>query len=366
MKVLNGLLILSAVILLVGCTKKESNYKQYDLNGVRITENSTTPADSTFRIELKEVGFINMENETDTVKFLQQISDFEFDGEGNLFILDGKKHRIHKYDKNFNFVKAFGRNGKGPGEFWLPGKMNIRKDTLFLANWSNLKIIKFDLEGNYIGDITQTDHYKFPAYPKKFGNKYISKSTRNKLNEEQQMVLVDNTSLYDSKFNHIKNIFNIEYAYNGEEEGDPGAKGVEVCFNDSLLFASVNSKDKYQIDVYDNEGNKIREIRKNYRRTNAGPEMQKYFDEMNEKYGSKYKVLYVNSIMNMLADKYGRLWVNVYDDSDLEGHLFDVYKNDIYQNRIKLDLPEGYTRLTVGERIIAVNPDNNNIKIYEY
>jgi hypothetical protein len=55
-----------------------------------------------------------MENETDSNRFISMILNVDIDDEGNLYIMDDMKRRIHKYDKNCNFVKTFGRMGNGP------------------------------------------------------------------------------------------------------------------------------------------------------------------------------------------------------------------------------------------------------------
>ena len=46
-----------------------------------------------------------------------QVSDVDFDGAGNLYILDGQAARITVVDPRGNLVRQFGRVGEGPGEF---------------------------------------------------------------------------------------------------------------------------------------------------------------------------------------------------------------------------------------------------------
>ncbi|HAQ61866.1 TPA: hypothetical protein DCR49_07710, partial [Candidatus Delongbacteria bacterium] len=50
---------LMIILIISGCTKKVATYEQVVENGIRITKNTGVPADSTFKIELKEVGFID-------------------------------------------------------------------------------------------------------------------------------------------------------------------------------------------------------------------------------------------------------------------------------------------------------------------
>jgi hypothetical protein len=365
MKLLNCMVICIAAIIVVSCTKKESTYAVSELNGIRITKNTGVPADSTIKIELKEVGFIDMENENDTNRFIQSASDFEFDDQGNLFVLDSKKHRVHKYDKNGNFMLAFGRNGKGPGEFYYPGFMNVRKDTLYLSNWTSLKIIKYDLKGNYICDKLLADLYKFPSYPKKFGDRYINRSTFNKAGSDNKMLMVSDITLYDAAFNFVKSLYIIEYPFTMEEEHDPSEFGSVAAFSDSVVYISENSKDRYKIDVYNSDGIKIREINKNYAKTKVNEKEAQSISEEGAKYGMKFITIYKNSINWMLTDKYGRLWVAAKDFAE-DKLSFDIFENDILLNKVVLNLEKGYSPNFVGDKIVAVNRDNNNIKIYEY
>ncbi|MFA7124288.1 MAG: hypothetical protein WC212_09620 [Candidatus Delongbacteria bacterium] len=340
--------IVFTLLIVFSCTKKEATYKQYDLNGIRITENSTTPADSTFRIELKEVGFIDMENETDSNRYISMIANIDIDSEGNLYIMDIMKRIIHKYDKNCNFVKTFGRMGNGPGEFEYPGTINVRKDSIFIPNLTTLQIIKYDTDGNFIVNKRMNDVSKFPSYPKKFGKRYVSESINILPDEEKGIVMYEDINLYDSRFNFIKYLYKNEYYANAGETDELVEKALVITFNDSLLYVYEKSIDKYQIDVFDNEGIKVGEIRKNYRR-------------IKDTHDS-----YVHSVTSMVTDKYGRLWIEIYDEADPKKYVYDVFDNDIFINRVVLDIEEGYYRYFVEDKLVAVNRDNNNVKVYEY
>jgi len=333
----------------ITCTKKEQTYKQYDLNGIRITENSTTPADSTFRIDLKEVGFIDMENETDSNRFISMIANFDIDSEGNLYIMDIMKRRIHKYDKDCKFVKTFGRMGNGPGEFEYPGTINVRKDTVLVPDLATLQIIKYDTEGYFITNKRLEDITQFPSYPKKFGDKYISQSREIFPDEEKGgKVMNEEIALYDGNFNFIRHLYKNEYHSNSTDANDLVKSGLVITFNDSLLYVYEKNIDKYQIGVFDQEGVKTGEIRKNYRRLKDDTEQ------------------YVNSLSTMATDKYGRLWVSVYDEQNPKKFIYDIFENDVFINRVVLEVEEGYYRYFIGDKLVAVNRENNNIKVYEY
>ena len=73
---------------------------------------------------------------------------------GDLFVLQGHgkgKSLILKFDRDGNFIKTFGRKGKGPGEFDLPHSLVFdAKGLLYIADRNNARIQVLDADGNYI------------------------------------------------------------------------------------------------------------------------------------------------------------------------------------------------------------------------
>ncbi len=248
----------------------------------------------------------------------------------------------------------------------MPGFMNVRKDTLYLSNWTSLKVIKYDLNGNYIEDKVFPTNENFPSYPTKFGKEnYISQSTSNRYRSDGKEYMLEEVAMFDNKFNFMKHLYKLEYDSKNDIEHDPSELGSVAAFCDSVIYISENSKDRYKIDVYNSDGRKIREINKNYAKTKAGEKETLALSEMGAKYGMKFKMIYKNSINWMLTDKYGRLWVAAKDFAE-DKLSFDIFENDILLNKIVLNLEKGYSPNFVGDKIVAVNRDNNNIKIYEY
>jgi hypothetical protein len=46
--------------------------------------------------------------------------------------------------------------------------------------------------------------------------------------------------------------------------------------------------------------------------------------------------------------------------------LYDVFDNDIFINRVDLEPEQGYFIYFVEDKLVAVNRENNNIKVFEY
>ena len=71
-----------------------------------------------------------------------------------LYVLDAKRGRIHKFDGNGDKLHAFGRYGAGHGEFDRDAS-DIAIDTLdnvLIADTGNHRVVKFDIDGHFLLD----------------------------------------------------------------------------------------------------------------------------------------------------------------------------------------------------------------------
>jgi len=78
-------------------------------------------------------------------------SGIRFDGEDNLYLVDGGNNRIQKFTKDGQFLAKWGRAGTGDGEFDLPWGIDIdRKGDVYVADWRNDRIQKFTPDGQFL------------------------------------------------------------------------------------------------------------------------------------------------------------------------------------------------------------------------
>jgi 6-bladed beta-propeller len=82
-------------------------------------------------------------------------TDVAFGPNGHIFITDGYGNaRVLEYTPAGKRVKQWGRPGTGPGEFNLPHAIQIDETgTIYVADRENGRIEKFDLDGNFLGEI---------------------------------------------------------------------------------------------------------------------------------------------------------------------------------------------------------------------
>jgi sugar lactone lactonase YvrE len=99
---------------------------------------------------------INVGGQPDNGSPFNGTTDITFGPNGRLFITDGYGNaRILEYSSKGRKVKEWGRRGAGPGEFNLPHAIQIdEKGTIYVADRENGRIEKFDVDGNFLGEIS--------------------------------------------------------------------------------------------------------------------------------------------------------------------------------------------------------------------
>jgi hypothetical protein len=82
-------------------------------------------------------------------------TDIAFAPKGRIFISDGYANaRILEYTADGRKVREWGSPGSGPGQFHLPHSIVVDENNiLYIADRENGRIEKFDLDGNYLGEI---------------------------------------------------------------------------------------------------------------------------------------------------------------------------------------------------------------------
>ena len=81
---------------------------------------------------------------------------------GDLFVLQGHgkgESLVLKFDRDGNFIKTWGKKGKGPGEFDLPHSLVFdAKGLLYIADRNNARIQVFDADGNLHPRVEASGH----------------------------------------------------------------------------------------------------------------------------------------------------------------------------------------------------------------
>lgn len=72
--------------------------------------------------------------------------------EGQIFVSDRRQNIIKAYNNEGEFVRQIGKRGRGPGEFLdISAKyIDPSKDHLIVVDRMNLRVVRFDLNGDYV------------------------------------------------------------------------------------------------------------------------------------------------------------------------------------------------------------------------
>ena len=81
-----------------------------------------------------------------------QPTDVAFGKNGEIYVTDGYGNsRVVKFDRDGNFIKAWGSYGTGPGEFNLPHSIVVdQSGRVYVGDRENKRIQIFDADGNFL------------------------------------------------------------------------------------------------------------------------------------------------------------------------------------------------------------------------
>jgi hypothetical protein len=100
--------------------------------------------------ELSYVEELRIGSIDDPVAGFSQIRSVQTSDKGEVFVLDGQAREVRVFNEMGERVRAFGREGQGPGEFTRPVGMGLIGDTVWVTDIQNRRISWFSSEGNVL------------------------------------------------------------------------------------------------------------------------------------------------------------------------------------------------------------------------
>jgi hypothetical protein len=284
------------------------------------------------------------------------------DKDGNIYILSIGTEKIIKYNKDLKFVNEFGGAGNGPGELNGAQTIFVLKDTLLVAEFASKKIHKFDLNGKFVNS---------------FYNPAISQA--HSFNGKNEHFLSQSISVYNEGNNGRSKLTLLDSRYNVVKDlVDLGETDNYIFFLTRISYAMTNDKiyvaeishSNYRISIFDYTGNKIGQINKSF----ALVPFEYKKEVLSKFFGSKYKRV----ISNLYTDYNNNLWVMkaLKDTEDKDNNnqefRFDVFKDGVFQNEVKLDsLPfepfdYGVRTKIVGDKIFSIFFGQDKVIVSKY
>ena len=358
----------AAVMLLVSCADKNLSYKVEDADGVRVIINHNGPADPDLKIDMSEPALtldLNAVSEADTAHAVQ-LNNVELDARGNVYVLDSRRSEIHKFDPTGKRVKIFGGRGTGPGEFLNVGFFVVWHDTVYVPSPQQLKIIKFDTDGNFITDKRYSKSSEYPGTFWKTRN-FVTGISFTPLPEEGPGMVIRNLNLFDDRFNCLRTFREDKFDFQNPVFDLNFVRNPCVSVtSDSMVYLPRYSENEYAFDVFDFEGNKKMTVKKRYQRIpyteGELARIQRQLDRNNLTAKGRFK----NSIVLITMDKYDRLWVQAALPDAETRRLYDIFKDGVYQNTVEVKADSTDIVDFVEDKLVVFDAFNNKMKYYEY
>jgi hypothetical protein len=341
------------------------------------------------KMDIKPVFTIDGSFEAKTVEDYSRkftvVSDIEVDNDGNIYLFNPKMEKVLKYDRDGKFVKYFGKRGTLKEEFLNAMDFVILNDTLYFKNTFTQIMIKYTLDGQYAGDFFYKDgKFQIGEIIRAVSNDkvvgYISSAEKdsNDIIFKNKLVLMNNRFEETATLREYSTLF---------DRNDP--KFFEMitkyASGGGNIYVAENEEDQYRISIYDLEGKKSGEIKKDYtqieyndieiEKIKALPISKKVTkDEVDT---LQTRITNKKSINNIFYDKYGRLLVcpsikrNEKNQNDF---IADVFENGKYVKTIMIPQLKGEDFLHrfdseiyfIGSRIYEVLHKEMKVNVYEY
>lgn len=149
---------LGLVVLVLGpaaaCTGDELVFPEWTIDvpeGIPVHGYAGVPrAERTDRIELVEDLVLAP---TDPDIAFYRAWRFDVDDDDNIYIADDGHKHVVVFDRDGNYLRRFGREGRGPGEFVSSQDIYVSGDRIVLGDWRGRRINIWDLQGNRIDEI---------------------------------------------------------------------------------------------------------------------------------------------------------------------------------------------------------------------
>ena len=372
-------LFLIVFIALISCTDNK-NYQTEIVDGVEIIKNSKSTNDKSQTLDYKYLFTINsFDSNTDSLLF-SNIQAMDVDSRKNIYILDSERGRVVKFDKTGKYITSFARNGQGPGELLNPISISVKADTVFVGCKDNLKLVKFDIEGNFAGEI-QIQHIP-PQFMRSCPGKGFMGFIQEIEQKKGKFFISYNLEFLDNDFNRIstihKNRIQLTSDLNFLDLLIPFTMGKDN------FYVSSNSDNFYEIREYNRKGELSQRIQKQYKRLSMNKEEVENFDKMITNMNSGHnngkkinmKAYSKKPVNNLYFDKYGRLITltsQLRNEKNKDDLFFDIFVDGVFQNSVKADFfkANDYMDLEhqlffLSDKIYFADMIENEIRVFDY
>ncbi len=372
------LVLIAAAILTVSCGSKRDQTEIID--GIKVFKNGNVPADRNVNVQAEFLFDLN-EDTGDTSVVIRRISSIEVDDKDNIYILDRRKSTVFKFSPEGSLIKTFGQRGTGPGEMARPEQVLVSNDTVYVTDMRQRKVIMFDKEGAYLRDIIPLRDNGFPrnlakVTEDKFAGVLFGRGGRGGPGNRTVSI---NFSLLDRRFEKISDMVSEQFEIDGNNF-NPMDHDNKFTTGGGKIYYAENTEDKILVNVFDQEGKKIEEIRKSYAKVMYSDTERKKFQERAER-DFRWRdfdasaLRYKKSVENIFWHSDGYILLECArktDDNESTNFVVDVYRDGVYLNTVDLNKNDpqfyrngdGFIKMLIRDKLFVYNEDDNIISVY--
>ena len=258
------------------CAPKREEIEKVMEDGVEVVINHLEP----YKVEgdptsfvLEEIFTIDTEKADVVNTGLTDINYFDVDSEGSIYFLNeqSKENFILKFDRDGNYVTAFGRKGQGPGELQFPIFPLITGQDEIVVMDQGRKFVIYAKDGSLNKEVLQ-DISTMIVYPLENGKYLMGKII---IDSESDYDRQYHFSLFSSEFKELATLGRLRFPNIRRGKKLSGITPGFLWSISKINFYVGNEERGYEIKQFDFEGNLIRKIRKDYKKVPIPEEYKK-------------------------------------------------------------------------------------------
>ena len=321
------------IIVMISCSEKKLEYPVVieTIDGVKVLTNPDFPRDGVFTYELEEELSIGGDVDDEDYIF-HRPQDMRVGKDGTIYVMDWGDCTFKIYDKEGKYIRTIGGKGQGPGEFEMLIYFSVGLDgNIYVSDSVNRRIVILNEKGEYItsfrieeGFLNEiaTDQNSFIYFGVQFREDEIRRLAIYRYNSAGEK-LIDY-----GLFEMVQSI--ITRRTKGSVSSSTSrhaATTVWIVDKEGRLYAGYG--DKYQISVYDPDGNLSFKFGREYT-----PVQNKYSGSPGQ---PKYVGVFNIITRRWLLDESGNIWIDFFTKDDPEEIVYDIFSPEgIYLRQIKV------------------------------
>jgi len=304
-----------------------------ETNGIKVVSNPKEPIYGELKYELEKD--LRIGNDLDENYLFVRIRGVTVDGHRNIYITDWGNYRIQKFDWTGEYIQTIGRQGEGPGEFHLYMQVLIDDATgeIFVRDGSH-QIERFNQDGEFLG-LIKLEKLAIDYQLDGKGNFFSIYGTYNE--SELSKTLCKFTKKGELIADIAKFPHQIYYRRRGEVELLTSFRYAHDFFlsrvdENKLVYGQSG---EYELYIIDNDGGLLFKIKKEEPYIKFSSKEKRDYKKRMQFTSLSHKPFFYK----LFNDSLGRIYVqrNSFRGDEKEDPEFDVFSNDGYfLYRIKL------------------------------